>query len=79
MAGADVVQVVSVLYKNGIREISTILENLSAWMKSKGYESISDFKGKLSKNNLKEPYAYERAQYVDYLMKKKKILKEYSV
>ncbi len=79
LAGADAVQVVSVLYKNGIREITTILENLSAWMKNKGYESVSDFKGKLSKNNLKEPYAYERAQYVDYLMKKKKILKEYSV
>ncbi len=79
LAGADAAQVVSVLYKKGVREITTILENLSVWMKNKGYESISYFKGKLSKNNLKEPYAYERAQYVDYLMKKKKILKEYSV
>ncbi len=79
LAGADAVQIVSLLYKNGIREITTILENLSVWMKNKGYESISDFKGKLSKGNLKEPYAYERAQYVDYIMNKKKILKEYSV
>ncbi len=77
LAGADAVQVVSVLYKKGVRQITTILEDLSVWMKNKGYESINDFKGKLSKENLTDPYAYERSQYVDYLMKKKKLLKEH--
>ncbi len=77
LAGADVVQVVSVLYQQGVRQIATILEDLSIWMKGKGYESINDFKGKLSKENLKEPYAYKRSQYVDYLMKNKKVLKEH--
>ena len=28
-----------------------------------------DFKGKLSKSNMSDPFAYKRAQYVDILMK----------
>ncbi len=79
LSGADAAQIVSTIYKNGIIQVTTILEDLSVWMKNKGYNSISDFKGKLSKENLKEPYAYKRSQYVDYLMKSKDFLKHYQV
>jgi len=30
---------------------------------------LYDFQGKLSKENLSDPFAYKRAQYVDILMK----------
>lgn len=79
LAGADAAQIVSTIYKNGLVQITTMLEDLAVWMKNKGYNNLSEFKGKLSKNNLKEPFAYKRAQYVDYLMKSKEIIKQYSV
>ncbi|TLX75365.1 dihydroorotate dehydrogenase-like protein [Labilibacter sediminis] len=79
LAGADAVQVVSTIYKNGLVQITTMLEDLAVWMKNKGYTKLDDFKGKLSKDNIKEPYAYKRAQYVDYLMKSKEMLKHYPV
>ncbi len=69
LAGADCVQVVSTLYKNGIHHISHLLDGLNNWMQSKGYIQIDDFKGKLSLKNTKDPFVYKRAQYIDYLMK----------
>jgi dihydroorotate dehydrogenase (fumarate) len=71
LAGADAVQIVSTLYKNGSGQISRMVSELSDWMQKKGYNALSDFKGKMSKENIKEPHAYKRAQYVDILMKSK--------
>ncbi len=79
LAGADAVQVVSTVYKNGVIQITKMLQELEAWMKKKGYESIDDFKGKVSKKNVNDPHAYRRAQYVDYLMRAKEFLKKYPV
>jgi len=79
LAGADAVQVVSTIYKNGVIQITRMLEELENWMKSKGYDKLDDFKGKLSKKNVVEPHAYKRAQYVDFLMKSKEFLKKYPV
>lgn len=77
LAGADAVQVVSTIYKHGPKQITKMLEEIENWMKSKGYDKISDFRGLLSKQNVKDPYAYRRAQYVDILMKSNEIFKRY--
>lgn len=69
LAGADSVQVVSALYKKGISHVKTMLDDISDWMETKGYKSLNDFKGKLSKSNIDDPFAYKRAQYVDILLK----------
>ena len=69
LAGADAVQVVSTIYKKGIHQIENILEELEDWMDAKHYKTIEDFRGKLSKQKLSDPFAYKRAQYVDILMK----------
>lgn len=79
LAGANCVQVVSAIYQKGPKQISNMLEELEGWMKHKGYVSIGDFRGKLSKNNLKDIYAYKRAQYVDILMKSDEIFKKYPI
>ncbi len=68
LAGANSVQIVSTLYKNKISHISKIIDKLNEWMDKKGYKSIEDFRGKLSRKNTKDPYAYLRAQYVDILL-----------
>ena len=77
LAGADVVQIVSVLYKNQPSYVLTILAEIQTWMDRKGYKSLDDFRGKLSRKNLKDPYTYQRAQYVDILMKSEDIFKRY--
>jgi len=69
LAGADAVQVVSAVYKRGIGAIETMLHDIATWMDKKGYSSINEFRGKLAKDNLSDPFAYKRAQYVDILMK----------
>lgn len=79
LAGADCVQVVSTIYKHGPKQIGKILAGLEEWMTKKGYNSIADFKGKLSKANIKDPYAYQRAQYVDILMRSDEIFKKFPI
>jgi dihydroorotate dehydrogenase (fumarate) len=69
LSGASCVQVVSTLYKNGLSQISSINKDLEEWMDSKNYNSIEDFRGKLSKKKLKKsPNIYKRAQYVEMLL-----------
>jgi dihydroorotate dehydrogenase (fumarate) len=79
LAGAHAVQVVSAIYKNGTKDISRMLDEITDWMQKKGYNSLADFQGKMSKENLKEPHAYTRAQYVDFLMKAKEYINKYPV
>ncbi len=77
LAGADCVQVVSAVYKHKVSHLARMLKELSAWMDDKGYAGLDDFRGKLSKANMKDPYAYQRAQYVDLLMKPFELLRKY--
>jgi len=37
-------------------------------MFKKSYKNLNDFRGKLSRKNIKDPFAYKRAQYVDILL-----------
>jgi len=68
LAGANTVQVVSTLYKNKISHVSTMLKQIEEWMDKKGYKTLGDFRGKLSRKNMKDPFVYLRAQYVDILL-----------
>ena len=68
LAGARVTQVVSTIYRNGIDHITTMNAALVDWMDERDYETIDDFRGKLSQRNVADPYAFERAQYVQLLM-----------
>lgn len=77
LAGADVAQVVSTIYRNGADQITKMLDELGDWMKEKGYQTIDDFKGKMSHSRINEPFAYKRGQYVDFLMKSKEYFKKY--
>ncbi len=75
LAGANATQVVSVVYKRGISTITTMLAEIESWMERKGYDSLIDFQGKLSKESLDDPFVYKRAQYVDILMKSEVFMK----
>jgi len=66
LAGADAVQVVSALYKSGKGQIGTMLETLEDWMAQKGFNSLSDFRGKMSQARSSNPAVYERVQFMKY-------------
>jgi len=74
LAGAHAVQVVSALYAKEISHVGTMLKDLEAWMEKKGYASLTDFRGKLSRQNTSDPYVYRRAQYVDLILNSNKLL-----
>lgn len=73
LTGAASVQIVSTLYKNKIECLNTIIKGIENWMKSKNYDSIKSFQGKLSKNKMKDPWAFERVQYIKMLYSKEEI------
>jgi len=75
LAGADCVQVVSTLYKHKPEHITTMLSDIEAWMELNKYSSISEFKGKLSKKEIKDPFVYKRGQYIDLLLGSDELLK----
>ncbi|MDR0971763.1 MAG: dihydroorotate dehydrogenase-like protein [Bacteroidales bacterium] len=66
LAGASTVQVVSVLYKEGLEFITKANERLKKWMEEKEYSSIKDFKGKLAIKNNKEASAFYRINFMKY-------------
>mgnify|MGYP006270381663 FL=1 len=69
LAGATVFQAVSTLYRNRIDVIGSILKDIEAWMDRKGYETLEDFRGKLSVEKTPDKWTYRRAQYVKMLLK----------
>jgi len=71
LAGATVVQTASALLENGIAYMSTMLRQLEGWMDERGYQSLADFRGKLSHKEVLDPFGFERAHYVDLLRKQK--------
>ncbi len=66
LVGANTVQVASVLYQKGIPYIDTLLTNLDKWMSVNGFETINDFRGKLSQSTSLNPAAFERVQFMKH-------------
>lgn len=66
LAGAQTVQVASVLYKEGIESVSGILSDVNKWMDKKGFADISAFRGKMSIDKTANPGAYERVQFMKH-------------
>ncbi len=69
LAGADVFQAVSTLYRNRVNVIGTVLKDIDAWMDRKGYKDLDAFRGKLSVEKTSDKWTYRRAQYVKMLLK----------
>jgi len=64
LAGADAVQVVSVLLKKGPGHIANLLAGLTSWMEEHEYESVKEIRGALSLHNCPDAEAYERGNYL---------------
>ena len=66
LAGATSVQVVSCLYKNGIDTLRELNTGLATWMQQKGYEKLSDFRGKLAVAPTDKASVAMRTQFMKY-------------
>ncbi len=71
LAGADATQVVSALYKHGIEYIEDMLTELKEWMTRHDFDSLDDFRAKMSQKNIENPAVVERVQFMNYFEGKK--------
>ncbi|MDL1912527.1 dihydroorotate dehydrogenase-like protein [Chloroflexi bacterium CFX6] len=67
MAGAKVAMMASNLLHNGEQVVGPMLNDLEAWMKEREYESIRQMQGSMCQRSVKEPAAFERANYMKVL------------
>ncbi len=63
LAGANAVQVVSVLLKHGPRILTVLIEGLQHWMEEHGYQDIGQFRGAMNLRRCPDSTAFERANY----------------
>jgi len=66
LAGANTVQVCSVLYNKGIRHLKSMNGQISMWMDTNRFKDIDDFRGKLNYSNYDKPAIFERTQFIKY-------------
>jgi dihydroorotate dehydrogenase (fumarate) len=67
MAGANVAMMTSALLQNGIHHIGHVLAGMRDWMEENEYDSIQQMRGSMSQQNVAQPAAFERANYMKVL------------
>jgi len=67
LAGADVVHLCSTLLKNGAGQSAVVLKGIERWMEEQGFESVADFRGRVSALAVPNPAELERANYVNII------------
>jgi dihydroorotate dehydrogenase (fumarate) len=66
LAGAKAVQIASVLYKKGFKEITIMLDEIQTWMVQHNFKSLDQFVGRMSVKEAENPAAYERVQFMKH-------------
>jgi dihydroorotate dehydrogenase (fumarate) len=72
MAGARVAMTTSALIENGIGAMRSMLNGMEGWMEKNLYQSIRQMQGSMSQENVANPAAFNRANYM-------KVLSSYSL
>jgi dihydroorotate dehydrogenase (fumarate) len=68
LAGAQVAQVCSTLYKNGYEHLGVMRRDLETWMDGQNFPTIDAFRGRLSQKRSDKPETFERLQYIQALV-----------
>jgi len=66
LAGAHVCEIVSTLYINDLAQIRKMTDELSKWMETHEFNTIDEFRGRLSQANSGNPAAWERVQFMKH-------------
>jgi dihydroorotate dehydrogenase (fumarate) len=67
LAGADVAMMTSSLLRHGPDHLSQVEAQLAGWLDRHGYGSPGEVRGKLSQRSVRDPAAFERANYLKVL------------
>jgi dihydroorotate dehydrogenase (fumarate) len=67
MAGASAAMMASELLKNGVKRIPEILSGMQMWMETNEYESITQMKGSMSAQAVRQPGTLRRSNYIKVL------------
>jgi dihydroorotate dehydrogenase (fumarate) len=67
LAGADVVMTTSSLLREGPGHMSTLLAGLEKWLDVREFDSLRHVRGIMSQRCLRDPQAFERANYIKIL------------
>jgi dihydroorotate dehydrogenase (fumarate) len=67
MVGSNVTMMCSALLENGPKHITKVLKDMETWMEKYEYESVKQMIGSMSHKSVKEPAAFERANYMKVL------------
>jgi dihydroorotate dehydrogenase (fumarate) len=68
LAGADAVMMTSALLKHGPEYLRLVLDGVATWLTERGYESVEQAKGSLSRGTSPDPSAFERSNYMQALV-----------
>lgn len=66
LVGAKAVQVASLFYRQGIKILPKMTIEILKWMEANEYNTIDEFRGKLSFNQATNPAAFERTQFMKH-------------
>jgi dihydroorotate dehydrogenase (fumarate) len=67
LVGADVVMTTSSLLRQGPGHMTTLLTGLEKWLDARGFTSLKHVRGIMSQRCLRDPQAFERANYIKIL------------
>jgi len=67
LAGADAVQLCSVLLEKGPAYLGVIRRGIEEWMTDQGFSSLDEVRGRLSALSVPNPAEFERANYLNIL------------
>jgi dihydroorotate dehydrogenase (fumarate) len=67
LVGADMVMTTSALLRHGVGHMATLLAGLESWLSAREFASLDDMRGIMSQEELQDPQAFERANYIAIL------------
>jgi dihydroorotate dehydrogenase (fumarate) len=67
LAGADVAMMTSALLRNGPEHLAQVERELTALLAERDYDSVAELRGSMSRRNMPDPAAFERANYMKTL------------
>ena len=67
LVGADVVMTTSALLRQGVDHMAVLLAGLESWLDAREFASLGDMRGIMNQQKLRDPQAFERANYIRIL------------
>jgi dihydroorotate dehydrogenase (fumarate) len=67
MAGANVTMMTSELLSHGVQRLGEVVREVRTWLETHEYVSVAQMRGSMSQQNVSNPDAFERANYMKML------------